>query len=87
VELAIRCYRLQGDAGMVLALQKVAGVEDKNLLAGHIAVLLESVRNHPQSFCFAGEVVHEVDRRLLRACFDYAHAALHTAHGVVLYER
>jgi hypothetical protein len=72
---------------MVLALQKVAGVEDKNLLAGHIAVLLESVRNHPHSFCFAGEVVHEVDRRLLRACFDYAHAALHTAHGVVLYER
>lgn len=54
MELAIRCYRLQGDAGMVLALQKVAGVEDKNLLAGHIAVLLESVRNPSPFFLFCG---------------------------------
>ncbi|KAK3285957.1 hypothetical protein CYMTET_6459 [Cymbomonas tetramitiformis] len=41
VEIAIRAFRYNGNAGMVLSLQKISHLEDKNLLAGHICVLLE----------------------------------------------
>ena len=38
--MAVASYRQAGDASMVLALEKVAHIEDRNLLAGHILVLL-----------------------------------------------
>jgi len=41
LDIAIRAYRYCGNAGMVISLQKIAQVEDKNLLAGHVCVLLE----------------------------------------------
>uniref|UniRef100_A0A7N6FAY9 WD repeat domain 19 n=1 Tax=Anabas testudineus TaxID=64144 RepID=A0A7N6FAY9_ANATE len=37
VELAIQVYRMSGDVGMVLSLQ---GIQDMNLLAGHLAMFL-----------------------------------------------
>uniref|UniRef100_A0A3Q1K7R2 Uncharacterized protein n=1 Tax=Anabas testudineus TaxID=64144 RepID=A0A3Q1K7R2_ANATE len=40
VELAIQVYRMSGDVGMVLSLQGIQGVEDMNLLAGHLAMFL-----------------------------------------------
>ncbi|KAL0053124.1 hypothetical protein WJX82_001225 [Trebouxia sp. C0006] len=40
VDSAIRCYRMMGNAGMVSNLDHIQFVEDKNLLSGHILVLL-----------------------------------------------
>lgn len=39
IQMAIHVYRQLGDAGMVMGLERIAHVEDKNLLAGHIALL------------------------------------------------
>ena len=33
--------RMLGDASMVLSLEQISNIEDKNLLAGHTMVLLE----------------------------------------------
>lgn len=41
VEMAIRCYTHIGDAGMVLALEQIRGVEDRSLLSGYVAMFLE----------------------------------------------
>ncbi|KAL7856198.1 hypothetical protein AOLI_G00198020 [Acnodon oligacanthus] len=40
VELAIRVYRNMGNVGMVLSLEDIKGIEDQNLLAGHLAMFL-----------------------------------------------
>ncbi|TMS23823.1 WD repeat-containing protein 19 [Larimichthys crocea] len=40
VELAIQVYRMSGNVGMVLSLQGIQGIEDMNLLAGHLAMFL-----------------------------------------------
>ena len=37
--LATRVYRELGDAGMVMAMQKLEGVDDAALLAGHVALV------------------------------------------------
>ncbi|GBG32352.1 WD repeat-containing protein 19 [Hondaea fermentalgiana] len=39
IDMAIRVWRQLGDAGMVMALERIKFVEDKHLLAGHIAAL------------------------------------------------
>ena len=41
VDFAIRVYRFVGDASMVLSLERLAHLEDKNLLAGNILILFE----------------------------------------------
>jgi len=41
VERAISFYRLAGNASMVLTLEQILNIEDKNLIAGHIVVLLD----------------------------------------------
>lgn len=38
-------YRMQGDASMVLSLERIRYHEDKNLLAGHVIVLLGKDQN------------------------------------------
>ncbi|XP_024914661.1 WD repeat-containing protein 19-like isoform X1 [Cynoglossus semilaevis] len=38
VELAIQVYRISGNVGMVLSLQSIEGTEDRDLLAGHLAM-------------------------------------------------
>ncbi|OQS06139.1 hypothetical protein THRCLA_01800 [Thraustotheca clavata] len=39
INLSKRVYRQLGDAGMVLGLDRIEHVEDKNLLAGHVSML------------------------------------------------
>jgi len=39
IELAVRAYRKLKDAAMVMYLQKLVCVEDKNLLAGHVSLM------------------------------------------------
>ncbi|XP_031560697.1 WD repeat-containing protein 19-like [Actinia tenebrosa] len=41
LELAIKVYRKIGDVAMVLSLEKIKGLEDKNLLSGYVAMFLE----------------------------------------------
>ncbi|NWY71077.1 WDR19 protein, partial [Erithacus rubecula] len=38
VDFAIRVYRTSGNAGMVMSLEEIKGIEDHNLLAGHLAM-------------------------------------------------
>ncbi|XP_004681546.2 PREDICTED: WD repeat-containing protein 19 [Condylura cristata] len=38
VEFAIRVYRAVGNVGMVMSLEQIKGIEDYNLLAGHLAM-------------------------------------------------
>ncbi|NXM77221.1 WDR19 protein, partial [Serilophus lunatus] len=38
VDFAIRVYRTSGNAGMVMSLEQIKGIEDRNLLAGHLAM-------------------------------------------------
>ncbi|XP_027542119.1 WD repeat-containing protein 19 [Neopelma chrysocephalum] len=38
VDFAIRVYRTSGNAGMVMSLEQIKGIEDHNLLAGHLAM-------------------------------------------------
>ncbi|KAG1674427.1 hypothetical protein FOA52_012954 [Chlamydomonas sp. UWO 241] len=41
IDMALAAYRMLGDASMVLSLEQIRHIEDKNLLAGHTMVLLE----------------------------------------------
>ena len=41
IESAIRVYRFVGDASMVMSLERLEHIEDKNMLAGNILVLFE----------------------------------------------
>jgi len=41
ISMATRCYRQLGDAGMVMALQRLEGLEDSHLLRGHIALIFD----------------------------------------------
>ncbi|XP_026503765.1 WD repeat-containing protein 19 isoform X1 [Terrapene carolina triunguis] len=38
LEFAIRVYRTVGNVGMVMSLEQIKGIEDHNLLAGHLAM-------------------------------------------------
>ncbi|XP_043918872.1 WD repeat-containing protein 19 [Protopterus annectens] len=38
VDFAIRVYRTIGNVGMVMSLEQIKGIEDQNLLAGHLAM-------------------------------------------------
>ncbi|XP_075715308.1 WD repeat-containing protein 19 [Rhinoderma darwinii] len=38
VEFAVRVYRTIGNVGMVMSLEQIKGIEDHNLLAGHLAM-------------------------------------------------
>ncbi|CAN2388495.1 WD repeat-containing protein [Pristimantis euphronides] len=38
VEFAVRVYRSIGNVGMVMSLEQIKGIEDHNLLAGHLAM-------------------------------------------------
>ncbi|XP_029445186.1 WD repeat-containing protein 19 isoform X1 [Rhinatrema bivittatum] len=38
VEFAVRVYRSIGNVGMVMSLEQIKGIEDQNLIAGHLAM-------------------------------------------------
>lgn len=40
IEQAIQVYRRAGNVGMVMSLMSIQGIEDRNLLAGHLAMFL-----------------------------------------------
>lgn len=48
IDLAIWVFRFQQAASMVLSLERIRHIEDKNLLAGHVLVLKDSDYNTAQ---------------------------------------
>ena len=50
VEMAVRIYRHVGDAGMVLALEAIKGIEDRSLLSGYVAMFLEDFNSAQDLF-------------------------------------
>ena len=56
IDMAVRVCRHVGNAGMVITLEKMAGIEDKNLLAGHVASLDPSVTLTARDFNMAQEL-------------------------------
>ena len=63
VELAIRVYRKLGDVGMVLSLEKIKNLEDKNLLAGNIAMFLGDFSTAQDLFLSSSQPVAALDMR------------------------
>jgi WD repeat-containing protein 19 len=63
VGLAIRVYRQLGDAGMVLGLERLRGVEDRKLLAGHIALLYDDYGRAQDLFLASGRPVAALEMR------------------------
>lgn len=72
IEVAIRVYRLLNDAGMVLALEKLLSVEDKNLLSGYILMIFMDYDAAQDSFLRCKRVDIAIDMRLNMLRFDEA---------------
>ena len=63
IDLAVRVYRQLGDAGMVMALQKLQSVEDSNLLAGHVALVFDDYTSAQQLFLSSSRPVAALEMR------------------------
>ena len=72
---AIRAYRRLGDAGMVMALERLSRLEDKNLLAGHICVLFSDFSQAQELFLRSSNA---------RAALDMRKDLLHWDHAIKL---
>eukprot|EP00948_MAST-09A_sp_MAST-9A-sp1_P002723 g2723.t1 len=60
---AIRVYRKLGDAGMVMSLEKLAPMEDRNLLSGHISLLFERYDEAQDYFLNSSNPITALDMR------------------------
>jgi len=78
IDMALRVYRELGDAGMVMALQKIRDVEDKNLLAGHVALLFAEYSQAQELFLTSSRPVTALEMR---------RDLLHWEHALRLAER
>lgn len=72
VGLAIRVYRQLGDAGMVMGLERLRGVEDRKLLAGHIALLYDDYQRAQDLFLASGRPIAALEMRRDLLHFDQA---------------
>jgi WD repeat-containing protein 19 len=63
VAMAIRVYRQLGDAGMVMGLERLLGIEDKKLLAGHIALLYDDYTKAQELFLSSSRPVTALEMR------------------------
>ena len=63
VELACRVYRQLGDAGMVMALEDLKNIEDKELLAGHISLLFCDYKRAQELFLSSSRPTAALDMR------------------------
>ena len=72
IDMALRVYRELGDAGMVMALEKIRDVEDKNLLAGHVALLFAEYSQAQELFLTSSRPVTALEMR--RDLLHWEHA-------------
>eukprot|EP00794_Sanderia_malayensis_P019431 gene19431-21353_t len=63
IELAMQVYRKLGDVAMVLSLQNIKDIEDKNLIAGYVAMFLEDTATAQELFLASGHPVAALDMR------------------------
>lgn len=63
IEMAIRVHRQLGDAGMVMGLERIRYIEDKNLLAGHIAMLFADYTQAQELFLTSSRPVTALEMR------------------------
>ena len=63
INLAVRVYRELGDAGMVMGLERLVGVEDKKLLAGHIALLYDDYQRAQDLFLASARPLAALEMR------------------------
>ena len=63
IDLAVRVYRELKETAMVLALQDIKGVEDKDLLAGHILLLQGDYTNAQKLFLASSNPVMALQMR------------------------
>ena len=59
----IKLVRQAGDANMVLGLQKVQSIEEKNLLAGHVCLLLGDYTEAQKLFLSSSKPLAALDMR------------------------
>jgi WD repeat-containing protein 19 len=78
VETAILVYRQLGDAGMVLGLEQIQPIENRNLLAGHVSLLFCNYYQAQELFLSSSHPVAalEMHRDLLH--WDQALRLAHT---------
>lgn len=72
IGVAIRVYRFLHDAGMVLLLEKLSFVEDKNLLAGYILMIFTDYDSAQNSLLNSKKIDVAIDMRLNVLHFDEA---------------
>ncbi|XP_071847434.1 WD repeat-containing protein 19-like isoform X2 [Apostichopus japonicus] len=61
--LAMRVYRHIGEAGMVLSLKNIMGTDDRNLLAGHLAMFREDFSLAQDLFISSSRPIAALDMR------------------------
>jgi WD repeat-containing protein 19 len=72
IDVAIRAYRFLNDAGMVLSLENLSFVEDKNLLAGFILMIFMDYDSAQNSLQKSNRIDIAIDMRLNVLHFDEA---------------
>jgi len=72
IDVAVRAYRFLNDAGMVLSLEKLSFVEDKNLLAGFILMIFMDYDSAQNSLLSSNRIDIAIDMRLNVLHFDEA---------------
>ncbi|CAM9385562.1 unnamed protein product, partial [Hapterophycus canaliculatus] len=78
VQMAVHVYRQLGDAGMVMGLERIAYVEDKNLLAGHVALLFGNYQTAQDLFLSSSRPVTALEMRWDLRHWDQALKLAHT---------
>ena len=63
VDLACRVYRELGDPGMVMALNSISHVEDKNLLAGFISMMFDEYQQAEDLFLRSSKPITALEMR------------------------
>jgi len=63
IEMAIKVYRELGDAGMVMGLESIMHIEDKNLLAGHVALLFANYAQAQELFLMSTKPTAALEMR------------------------
>ena len=72
IDMAVRVYREMGDAGMVMALEKIEDIQDKNLLAGHIQMLFSDCTQAQEMFLASTRPVTALEMRRDLLHWDHA---------------